>query len=64
MFTESFKGISRKFQGCFNAVSCVFQRNFREMSRMLQESSKGTSSKFENVFQVGLRGFQGYWKEV
>ena len=33
MFTESFKGVSKKFKGCFLEVSRKFQRNIKGFSR-------------------------------
>ena len=56
MFQESFKDVSRKFQGCRKKVSRVFQGSFKDHSRMLQESLKGVSW----VYLKGvLRVFQG-----
>ena len=45
MFTESFKGVSRKFKGCFNEVSKKFSGNFKGV----QESLKDASTKIEEV---------------
>ena len=33
MFQGSFKGVLRKFQGCFTEVSRVFQGSFKGVSR-------------------------------
>ena len=52
MFQGSFKDVSRKFQECFKEDSRVLQVSFWEIS--------GVSRKF----QVVLRRFQGYLKEV
>ena len=43
-----FKGISRKFEGCFKKVSRMFQKSF-----------KGVSSENEGCLEGALRGFQG-----
>ena len=47
MFQESFKGVSRRFQGCFKEVSGdsrVFQGG---SFKMFQESLKDVSRKFQ-----------------
>ena len=36
VFIESFKGVSKKLQGCFKEVSRKFQGNFKGVSRMFQ----------------------------
>ena len=55
----SVKGASGKFQCCLTK----FQRSFKEVSRVFQDSFMGVSRKIE-----GLKGdfgrFQGYLKEV
>ena len=68
MFTESFKGVSIKFQGCFKEVPRVFQESFREDSRVFPESFKNVSRVFQGRLKCNsrqlLRGVQGYLKEV
>ena len=55
MFRQSFKDISRKFQGCFKEVSRVFQGSFRSVfSKVL------VLGCFEGV----LRVFQGSFKKT
>ena len=49
----SFKGVSRKFQGCSKKVF-----------RVLQVSLKGVLTKFQGGFNKVLSGFQGCLKEV
>ena len=51
MFQESFRGVSRKIEGCFNGVLRVFQGYFKEVLRVIQGSFNGV-----------LRKFQGYCK--
>ena len=46
-FTEGFKFVYRKFQGCFQA----FKGCFKEVSRVFQESFKGVSAKIEGCFK-------------
>ena len=41
VFTESFKGVSRKFKGCCNEVSRVVQGSVNGVSRKLQGNIKG-----------------------
>ena len=57
---ESFKGVSRNFQGCFKDVSRVFHESFNEaeVSRIFhdfQECFKGVSRK--KIFSVFKRSF-------
>ena len=52
VFTETFKGVSRKLKSCFKEVSSVL--------RMIKGNFKGVSRKFPVV----LRGFQGYFKDA
>ena len=56
MFQRSFKGVYRKFWGCFQEVSRVFQGSFQ-----------GISKKFQGGFKEDWRVFQGrteYLKEI
>ena len=47
MFTESLKGVSRKFKVIFREASRVFQGSFREILRVFQELFKGFLTKIE-----------------
>ena len=50
---SSFKGVSRKFQGCFKEVLRVFQRSFsEESSKGVQVRLKGILSSFKGVSRV------------
>ena len=58
MLQGSFKGISRKIEGCFNGVlsgfqrcevQWVFERSFDGVSRMFQGSLKGVSRMIMDV---------------
>ena len=49
MLMIRFKGVSRKFKGCFKEVSNVCQGSFREISRVLQESSKGVQIRMKGI---------------
>ena len=51
VFTESSKGISKKFEGCFKEISSMFQGSFRETLRVFHESFKGVSTKIEGCFK-------------
>ena len=51
VFTESFKGGSRKIKGYFKEVSRVFQESFREMSRMYV---KKAASVFQEKGQANV----------
>ena len=62
MLTESFKGVSRKFKGCFRGcfkkVSNVFQvickgvsSNFKGVSRVFERTLKGVAGKFQWCFR-------------
>ena len=53
MFQGNFKGVPRKFLGCF-----------KEVSRVFQESLKGVSRKFQGCFNGVLSGVQGCLKQV
>ena len=71
MFTESFKNVSMKFEGCLKDVSSKYQWDFRkfkrsllEVSRVFKKSFKGVSRKIEGDFERDFSGFQGYLKEV
>ena len=54
---ESFKGVSKKFLGCFKEVSWTFQENFKSVSQKFQGCLKKVSSVF-------FRKFEGYFKEL
>ena len=43
MFQESFMGVSRKIEGCFNGVLSVFQGYLKEVQWVFEESFKGVS---------------------
>ena len=58
MFQESFKGVSRKFQGCCKEFSSKLKGYFTEVSRMFQESFKGVSRKFQGCVMEVSRVFQ------
>ena len=69
MFQESFKGTSRKIEGCLKGVSVVsrvFERSQREfqfqsfkgVSRVFQGSSKGVPSEFLGCSMEVSRVFQ------
>ena len=44
LFHRSFKGVSRKFEGCFKKVSMEFQESFMGISRMFQGCFKVDSN--------------------
>ena len=46
MFQESFKGVSRKIEGCFNGVLSGFQECLEEVEWVFEESFQGVSRKF------------------
>ena len=69
VFQWCFKGVSRKFKGCFNedprvspwsfkGVSKKLQGNFKGVSRMFQGGFKQVSSKFQGRFNNLSRVFQ------
>ena len=47
---RSYKGVSRKSNGCFNEVSRTFHASF-------MDSFKGVSRKFQESFKGNLREF-------
>ena len=51
MFPESFKVVSKKFQGCLKKVVRVSENSF-----------KGVSRKFQGCFKEVSRAFQGSFK--
>ena len=51
VFTESSKGVSKKFRGCLKEVSRMFQGSFRETSKVFHESFKGVSTRIEGCFK-------------
>ena len=60
MFQGSLMDVSMKYQGCFMKVSCIgsfkgvskkFQGRFRDISKVFQESVKGTSTKMGGHFK-------------
>ena len=64
-FQGSFKGVSRKIEGCvkvpFEWVSSVFER---KKERKFQESFKEESKEFQGGFKRVLRKFQWYFQKV
>ena len=56
-YFKSLKGVSGKFQWCFNAISRVFQGSFKSVS-MFQESFKGVPRKMLGYFKEISRVFQ------
>ena len=70
-FQGSFKGVSRKIEGCdkitFELVSSVFDRvcqeSFQGVSRKSQRSFEEVSRVFEGSFNSISRKFQGCFKE-
>ena len=58
MFQRSFKGVSRKFQGCFKIVSSVCQGSFKSVSRKFHGSGS-----FKDVSMV-FHDFRECFKEV
>ena len=65
---ESYKCVSKKFQGCFKKVLRVFQGSFKEcfkeVSKVFQGRFKGVSGKFQKCFKEVSRVFQGSFKGV
>ena len=71
MFQESFKGVSRKIEGCFKGDFSGFQgylkevqRNYREVSKVFQGSLKGVLRRFLGCFKEVSRVFQERLKDV
>ena len=71
MFQESFKGVVRNIEGCFNGVLSWFQVFMKEVQRVLEGSFKvlkEVSRKFCVVFRKFsrqlLREFKGYFIEI
>ena len=62
MFTESFEGVSRKFQGCLKEVSRVFHRSFKQDRRAFQVV-KGVLRVFERSLKGVPAKCQGCFKE-
>ena len=63
MFSGSFKGVSRKFQGCFIKVSKMFHKSFKdeEVSRKFRRCFmifKGVSRVFQGSFKIAFKVFQ------
>ena len=55
-----FKGVSRKFQGCFKKVSRVFLESLKVISRKFQGCFEGVSRKFQGSFKnVSNKAFVG-----
>ena len=54
MFKESFKGVSRKFKGCFKEDKGVFLETFKGDSWVLQGYLKDVSRKFQGGFKYIL----------
>ena len=61
---ESFKGVSRKFQGRFKKFSRVFHKSFNGVSRKFQGCLKEVSRVFQESFKGVSRNFQGSFKDV
>ena len=59
---RSYKGVSRKSNGCFNEVSRMFHASF--MDRKFQGCFKKVSRVLQGCFEGVLRKFQGCFKEV
>ena len=59
MFKESFKGVSRKFPGCYKEVSRAFQERFKEVLRKFQEYFTEVEG-----FKIVSRVIQGNLKVV
>ena len=70
MFQESFKGVSRKNEGCFNGYSSgfqgclkevqwVFEESFKDGSRMFKGGFKGVSKKIEGCSERPLVRYKG-----
>ena len=51
LFTENFKGVSRKFQECLKEVSGKCQGYFKKLLKVFQQSFKGVSTKIEGCFK-------------
>ena len=64
VFQGSFKGVSRKFQGCFTEASRVFHGSFKCVSRKFQGSFTEVSRVLQGSFKGVSRKFQGCFKEV
>ena len=60
----SFKGVSRKFQGCFKKVSSVFQGSFKNVSREFQGCVKEVLRVFQGGFKSVSRKFKEGFKYV
>ena len=59
MFRESFKGVSRKAEGCFNEVLSEFKRCLKEFQLVFEESFKGVSRMFQGSFKDVARKIGG-----
>ena len=62
MFTESFKGVSRKVKGCFKSVSRKIQGKFKDISQSFkgpQVRLKVISSSFKGGLREVLMVFHG-----
>ena len=64
VFQGSFKGVLRKFQGCFKEVSRVLQGSFKGVLRRFQGCSKEISRVFQGSFKEASRTFQKSFKGV
>ena len=60
----SFKGVSRKFQGCFKEVLREFHGSFKGVSRKFQGCLKEVSRVFQGPFKDVSRKFKGCFKKV
>ena len=59
MFQESFKGASRKIEGCFNGVFIGFQSSLKEVQWAFEESFKGVSRMLQGSFKGVTRKTEG-----
>ena len=64
VFQESFKGVSKKIEGCFNGVLSKFQRYLKEAQWVFEESFKGIPRMFQGSFNVVTWKNEGCSKEV
>ena len=54
----------RKFQGCFEEVSRVFQVSFKDVSRKFQGCFIKVSRVFQESFKDVSRKFKGCFKKI
>ena len=63
-FEESFKGISRMFQGCCKVELGLFLETFKGDSRELQGYLKEIQRVFQGTFKALSKRYQGSFKGV